>query len=134
MKQGIRRVRRFGRTFFNAKIIVALCGGFLSVALHELFHIVVHWGHITEIEVFSHHAAIVTITSRTSENYNVIIEEMIAYAITLITALITILILYRMYDIKDSRSFVATVFPRDKAMQQLSPEELYELAARIKLV
>lgn len=134
MKQFARRVRPNGRAFFYSEIFVAFTGSVLSIALHELFHIIVHWGHITKIELFPDHSAIVAVTSVTAANYNVAAEEAIAYGITLLTMVTTVAILYRMHDKKDKKSFVHTVFPRDKTMQQLSHHELYELAVRIKLV
>lgn len=131
MKQFTRRVRRYGRTFFNAKTIVALCGVILSVVFHELFHVVMHWGAIQKVELLTGRGALVSITSSVSHDYNVQYEELIAYGITLVTLLITAAIIGAMHDKEDRRTALQIVFPGKSGM---STREFYELAARINLV
>lgn len=134
MKQFTRRVRRYRRAFFNSQTLVAAIGLILSVALHELFHVAMHWNTIINIELFPDHAAIMAITSNTPSGYDVHYEELVAYGITLVTMLVTIAVICAIRDRKDTRSFAETVFPRDEQMQQLNAHELYELAVRAKLV
>ena len=134
MKQVMRRVRHIGRTLFDYRILVALSGIVLSIIAHELFHIFVHWGHITDITLFPNHAAIVEITSITEADYNVLFEEVIAYGITLIVLLLTAIMLARIHDARDTRSFTQTVLPRTSTLHELSKRELFELASRINLL
>lgn len=131
MKQFTRRVRRYGRAFINIKTLVALCGIILSIVLHELFHIVMHWGAIQKVEVFTGHGAIVSITSSVPHGYNIQHEELVAYGITLVTLLITAAIIGAMHDKKDHRTALQIIFPGKTGV---STREFYELAARINLI
>lgn len=134
MKQFARRVRQTRRAFFDSRVIVAIIGILLSIILHEVFHVLLHWGSIVEVNLFTSHGAIMEIISRTAPGYNAQLEEVGAYTITLITILCTAFVISKMHDKKDTRSFTQTVFPKNKAMQHLSPQELFELAARVNLL
>ena len=131
MKQFTRRVRRYRRAFFNVKTVVAVGGILLSVLLHELFHVAMHWGSIQKVEFFTNHAAIVSITSSVPHGYDVQLEELIAYSITLVTLLITSAVVGSLHDKKDSRTALETVFP---GKSRMTNREFYELAARINLI
>lgn len=134
MKQSTRRVRRTGRAFFNLQILVALGGSILSVVLHELFHVAVHWGHITHIGLFPNSHAIMEVVSITPHGYNVQLEEAIAYAITLATLIATAVLLAKMHDKRDTRPTSHIIAPKHSPLRALSPKEFFELAARIRLL
>jgi hypothetical protein len=133
MKQFTRRVRQVRRAFFDIRTLVAIAGLLLSVVLHELFHGILHWGSISSIRLFPNSSAIVEITSTTKIGYSTQFEEAIAYTITFITLLVTAVIIAKMSDKKDTRSFLQTVFPRDARMQAMTAEELYRLALQAKV-
>ncbi|MDB5180217.1 MAG: hypothetical protein JWN12_849 [Candidatus Saccharibacteria bacterium] len=108
----------------DARIVVAMIGLILSVVLHELFHAVMHWGHITSIGFFTTPGTIVQIISVVPEGYNVASEEAVAYTITATVILITIAIIGAIHDTKDTRSFSQILFPKGISTQQLETLEL----------
>jgi len=134
MKQFTRRVRRNGRTSFYFQILIASIGLFLSVALHELVHVVAHWGHVTSVELLPDQHALVSITSATPHGYNPQLEEAIAYSVTMLILLVTIAVICTMKDKRDTRTVLQTVFPKNKFMQSMTPKELFELASRVNLL
>lgn len=130
MSMFLEGMRRFGRILFDSRSIVSLGGLVASVAFHELFHILVHWGHIITIQIFPNATTIMQVVSATPPRYNPEYEEAIAYTITLLTLLLTAVIIGYLHDQKDTRTFRQTVFPRDASMQKLTSAELFELARR----
>jgi len=132
MQQFLRRVRRSRRTLFSIQAFIAVVGIVLSVALHELFHVFVHWGSITHVHLFPNTHAIVEIGVNAPVGYTTELEEAFAYGVTMIVMIATIAVLYKISDVKDTRTFAETVFPNDSFMQSLSTDELFELAARAK--
>lgn len=123
-------MRPRGRILFDSRVIVGGVGLILSVVLHELFHVLVHWGHITQFHLFPNPTTIIEITSITPAGYNPQYEEAIAYSITLLVLLATAAVIGKLHDAKDTRTFSQIVFPNDARMQQLSRTELFELARR----
>ena len=73
----------------DIRVIYASVGIVLSVVAHELFHIMMHFGNITNIEFFPDFFSVVTITSNVPAGYDFVAEEFVAYTITLIILLIT---------------------------------------------
>ena len=134
MNKFTKRVRRYGRAFFNLKTLVIVTGLLFSVVLHELFHVVMHWNHVLEVQLLPNHAAIVAITSQTAVGYNPQMEEFIAYGITMLTMLATSIIVNGMHDKNDTRTAYQTLFPHRTGTKQLTQREFYELAARINLI
>ncbi len=117
------------RRVFDWRILmVGIIGLFLSAALHELFHIALHWGHITAIRIFPNPSAIVEIDAAMTPNYDLQFEETIAYSITFAVVLITAIIMTKMVEACDSRTFSETLLPKWSTMSDLESQELVELA------
>lgn len=110
------------------RILVGTIGLFLSVALHELFHIVVHWQDIRHIDFFPTPWSMVRIDAVIPEGYDLAGEEMAAYGITLFVVFLTALILFKMKDSEDKRSSGEILFPDDDKMQHLKPSKMLELS------
>ena len=89
---------------FDSRVLVGFSGILLSVVLHELFHVVMHWGHIVNVSFFTGNGAILAIESITPIGYDVQLEEAIAYSITLLTILMTLVVMWKLHDKKDTRS------------------------------
>lgn len=90
--------------FFDIRIVVGAGGILLSVILHELFHIIMHWQEITAIALFPSTYAIVKITFTPAHHYDLILEEALAYTITAITLVFTAMLLHDIRDQRDTRS------------------------------
>lgn len=110
--------------------MVSLIGALLSVILHELFHIVMHWGHITHVVFFPALGTLVQIDAALPPGYDLNGEEMVAYFITFLVILLTFAIVLRIHDSEDKRSPSQIIFPEDSDMQNLNPEELLDLAEK----
>jgi hypothetical protein len=116
-----------------AKICIGIIGLILSIVLHELFHVLVHWGDVSGYTLFSRHGAVVELLVWAPEGYDLHGEEMFAYAITLATILLTVVIIFRLHDATDDRTAAQILFPNNKEMQQIPPAQLLgmaELSAR----
>ena len=111
-------------------VAVGITGLILSVVLHELFHVLMHLDQAENIGLFPSHDAIVRISVWLPPGYDLEGEEMVAYAITFLVLLLTAAIIFRILDAGDERSTAQILFPKDQDMQNLSPQELLELADR----
>lgn len=88
----------------DLRIIILFLGLLLSIIMHELFHIVMHWDEINSISVFPDHNAIVTIFLSPSDEYDVMVEELFAYLITMITIILAIMLVGDINESRDNRS------------------------------
>lgn len=71
--------------------IVAI-GLVLSVVLHECLHMLLHLGHIQRIELLPGNGNIFQVVATTPVGYNVMIEELFAYLVTVVVLLATVYI------------------------------------------
>lgn len=106
----------------------------MSVVLHELFHIAMHWGQITHISILPNSSALVELTVPLPNGYDLAGEEMAAYLITIAVLMVTALIISRIHDTTDHRSSSQILFPKHSDMHQLQPHELLELAYRANVI
>lgn len=97
----------------NLKILVALCGILLSVAAHELFHVIVHWGEINTIHILPDSQAIVEVIFTPSTDYDLPIEEALAYTITMVTLILTAMLIGDIHDERNESASWQTIFERD---------------------
>jgi len=95
---------------FDLRILVSLIGLILSVVLHELFHIVMHWGHISSVVLLPGNGSLVEITSVAQLGYDLQLEEFIAYTITVFVMLATIITVWKIHDKKDTRTAHQIIF------------------------
>lgn len=112
------------------KILIAAIGIVLSIALHEAFHIIVHWNDGPHIRLLSSQETLAEIIVWIPNEYDLEGEEIAAYTITLLTLIATAMIIYKIDDANDTRSTAEILFPGDKEMQKLSPDQMLELADR----
>jgi hypothetical protein len=112
----------------DIQILVGVLGVILSVVLHELFHILVHWNHIQHISLFPSLGTIVQIDVLPTAGSDIEGEELIAYGITLLVLLITVMIIYKIRDTNDKRSTGQILFPKDRDMRDMDPSEMLELS------
>lgn len=110
------------------QILVALLGFILSLVLHEAFHIAMHWQYIQHISLFPPGGVIARVDVALPPGYDLEAEEMVAYGITMIVMIITIIIMYKIRDTNDTRSAGEMLFPKQKDMQKLSPSQMLKLS------
>lgn len=121
------------RYYLTLKILVGLIGLFLSVALHEMLHIVLHWNDIPKIGLFQNQESIVQILVWIPNEYDLSGEEIAAYAITVTVLIITIIFISGISDTEDTRTAGEILFPDDKEMQKMNPVDMLELADRANM-
>lgn len=112
----------------HVQILIGILGFMLSLVLHELFHILVHWNHIRQIDFFPNALTIVQIDVMLPAGYDIEGEEIAAYGITLLVMILTVMAIYKVRDTDDKRSAGQILFPHDRKMQKLDPNEMLELS------
>ncbi len=95
----------------DLRTVVALGGVILSIVLHELFHIIIHWSEITNISLFPDANAIAEVIFAPIGEYDLVVEEAIAYTITMITLIMTAMLVAEIHDARDRKTVQQTVLP-----------------------
>lgn len=101
-------IRRGAEVLLDLRLIVGICGILLSIAAHELFHIIVHWGEINSIHIFPDSQAIVEVVFTPTAEYDLVAEEAIAYTITMVTLLLTAMLIGDIHDAYDEKTVEQT--------------------------
>lgn len=118
---------------FDSRVIVALIGATLSIVMHELFHVITHWGEIENISIFPDHNAIVTIFFAPKSDFDLLIEELVAYMITMVTLMLTIMLVSDIHESRDRRSVQQIIFGKStgshdsRASNKRSRDQMREL-------
>ncbi len=112
----------------GVRVVIAIIGLIMSVVLHELFHILVHWGHITSIGFFTDTHTIVEVIVDVPNGYNVNSEELVAYMITGIVILITTIIVWHLTDVNDKRTLSQTLDMGDDGLDDINVDEVLNMA------
>lgn len=124
----MRKLARKSRGYVIVAILIGLLGLTLSLVLHELFHIFMHWGSVRHVNFFPHLGALVEVDVALAPGYDLEGEEVAAYCITLLTILVTVAIIFMIGDSEDKRSSGQILFPNDKKMQKMNPSKMLELS------
>ena len=98
-------------TTSHPEVTIAVIGFFLSITLHELLHLGLHWHQITGIRFFPNFYTIAELIVNIPETYDLASEEFIAYAISASTLLITAGIIAKVHDSNDTRTVNQILFP-----------------------
>ena len=94
-----------------AMLLVAVIGSLLSITLHELLHIILHWGQITGISVFPNFYTVAEVVIDVPDGYDLAAEEFLAYMISALVLLFTAGFITRIYDNGDTRTVQQILFP-----------------------
>lgn len=95
-------------------LLVAIIGSLLSITLHELLHIVLHWGQITGVEVFPNFYTVAEVVIDVPDGYDLAAEEFLAYMVSAVVLLATAGAITRIYDNGDTRTVQQILFPNEK--------------------
>ncbi len=90
--------RKLSACMRDVRLLVLMGGILLSIGAHELLHVIMHWAEIQSIQLFPDSDAIVEIIFTPSMGYSFAIEEALAYAVTMITLLLTALLISDVND------------------------------------
>lgn len=110
----------------DTRFLVAIGGGILSVALHELFHIIMHWGSITGIHLFGAGGAIAEVEFVAPPIYDINIEELCAYTITAVTLLLTVKLLWELQDALSTKTSNDILTQNIHTFDHMNPIELLD--------
>lgn len=115
------------------KVSIIIIGLILSVILHELFHVFMHWGEITKISLFQGDsvAEIIVLEHRDSDIEG---EELAAYLITLLVMILTVMTVYKIHDAGDTRSAEQIIFGSSKDAPKLRSGEFMRLAGKANIL
>lgn len=116
------------RRYLNIEIVVGLIGFLMSIILHEAYHLYMHWDHIQHISLFPNPTTIVQVDVLVPPEYDLKSEEAVAYGITLLVAIITVMIIFKIRDVHDKRSTSQILFPKNSEMRKMSPSEMLDLS------
>lgn len=106
-------VKKLSAALGDPRVIVGICGIVLSVVMHELFHIIMHLGEIRSIHIFPDTQAIVEILLVPSPYHDLVVEEAIAYIITMTTLILTAILVGDIHDARSTKSVRQTLFTED---------------------
>lgn len=124
----MKKIARRSRGYVIVAILIGLLGLTLSLVLHELFHVFMHWGSVSHINFFPHLGALVQVDVMLPPGYDLEGEEIAAYCITLLVILVTVAIIFKIGDSEDKRSSGQILFPNDKKLQKMNPSKMLELS------
>lgn len=127
------KIVRQWHKYTGHKIAIAVIGILLSVVLHELFHVWMHWGDITSIGFFQGGSiAEIIVIKHTGDDIEG--EELAAYLITLLTMLVTLITLYKISDSTDQRSAQQIIFGDGKDAPNIKSAEFLKLANKADII
>ncbi len=108
----VAHAHRFIQYLIDIRIWYTIFGVLMSLVAHELFHLLVHAGHIQKIEFFPTWYNIVSITVENESFLTKTAEEMIAYTITVLILFLTIIDVYAIHDSRDRRTVSETLYKK----------------------
>ncbi|MGB4762376.1 MAG: hypothetical protein WBP12_03395 [Candidatus Saccharimonas sp.] len=115
------------------KVGIVVIGLILSVVLHELFHIFMHWGEITRISFFQGDSVAEIIVLEHRDN-DIEGEELAAYLITLLVMIVTVMTVYKISDASDNRSAQQIIFGSGNDAPKLKSGEFLRLADKAEIL
>lgn len=124
--------QRLVGAIFDLKTIVGVSGVLISIAAHELFHIMVHWGEIDSVHFLPDVQAIVEVIFTPTADYNIPIEEALAYAVTMVALILTAMLIGDIHDLRDTKTVGQTVLAsRSSRYSDIDEREAMERLGRI---
>ena len=124
-----RIVQKTLSSLFDVRVIIAIIGVVMSIVMHELFHVIIHWNEIIEVGLFPDRHAIFEVLFVPTADDDIVVEEIVAYAITMATLVITAMIINDINELRDKRSVSQIVMNNrsSKAQNKANSENLATL-------
>lgn len=85
--------RRASLLFWSTRIAIALTGVFLSVILHELYHVVIHWGDVVAFRILPAPFVLAEVEFISRPGHSLFAEELVAYTISSLVIITTVFVL-----------------------------------------
>ena len=101
--------RQASLLFWSTRAAIAVVGIVLSVVLHELYHIALHWGDIVAIRVFPAPFVVAEVEFIARAGHSMLVEEVIAYVMSTLVIIATIFTLLALPHKKGTAPTVASL-------------------------
>ncbi|MEO8691382.1 MAG: hypothetical protein ABI397_01195 [Candidatus Saccharimonas sp.] len=105
----------------------------MSVILHELFHIIMHFGNISSIHLLPNIQTGVEITLINSTGFDPMAEELIAYLISISTLIVTANVICRVHDRNSSKTIQQILFG-NSLTRTIDPADILALAVSADII
>jgi membrane-bound metal-dependent hydrolase YbcI (DUF457 family) len=97
-------MKQFEKVYKWLIIMIGLTGTFLSILLHELFHYIMHAKDFIRFYIFPSNGNIAQVVTYIPKGYNMLQEEIVAYIITSLVLLITMLLIVKILLANDNKT------------------------------
>ena len=123
-------IRAARKCIFDVRLVYALAGLVVSLCAHELVHIVIHFGDINAVHFLPDPATIVAISLNSIDSFDINSEELIAYAVSGVIQLITIIDVFAIHDSYDRKSVEQLVFKKHDELSMNDSKLLLQLISK----
>lgn len=129
MKRFLQTVRSAGTYIIDVRVLYALTGLILSIVAHELVHVLVHFGDITTVHILPNLSTIVALNLDSVQGYDLNSEELVAYAVSGLVQLITIIDVFAIHD-SHSRKPIEKLIFKDDDLSESDSKLLLQLISK----
>ena len=129
MKRFLWAVRGAGTCLFDVRVLYALTGLIVSIFAHELVHVLVHFGDINAVHILPDLSTIVALNLDSAQGYDLNSEELVAYAVSGLVQLITIIDVFAIHD-SHSRKPIEKIIFKDEAISEADSRLLLQLISK----
>lgn len=105
--------RNISGVVLDLRVIVGLCGIILSIVAHELFHIMMHVGEIESIHLMPDSRTIAEVIFTPTASYDLVVEEAIAYGVTMFTMILTAKLIGDINDARNEDTPLRAIFEKE---------------------
>ena len=130
MERFIWAVRVAAKYAFDIRVLYLLAGLILSVVAHEMVHVLLHLGGIQSVHLFPDFKSIVSINVNYVDGYNIDKEEVLAYAVTVLVQLITIIDVLAIHDSRNTKTASQVLFGGNDDMSEHEKAVLLQLVSK----
>jgi hypothetical protein len=129
MKHFWEMVRGAGKYAYDVRILYALTGLLLSIVAHELVHVLVHFGSINAVHILPNLSTIIALNLDSAQGYDLNSEELLAYAVSGLVQLITIIDVFAIHDSHSRKSIEKLIF-KDEDISEADSKLLLQLISK----
>jgi hypothetical protein len=130
MKRFWETVRGAGKYAYDVRVLYALTGLILSILAHELVHVLMHFGDINAVHFLPNLSTIVAINLDSIQNYDMNTEELVAYAVSGLVQLITIIDVFAIHDSYDRKPVGKLIFNKYDELSENDSKLLLQLISK----
>lgn len=126
----VKTLRFVGRYAFDIRVLYALAGLIVSIFAHELVHVLLHLGSIDSVHLFPNFQTVVAMNVNFVQGYSVNAEEFVAYAVTVLVQLITIIDVLAIHDSRNKKTAGQVLFGSHDSLSEREKGILLQLVSK----